>query len=342
MNINRIAIHEIVKERQINEASAFITNACLNINTTTTDLITKLHDSYKSDSIIYALFNLAPDSFFPNQFILYNNKKADKSFLTFTQEVTKNLKNQIIHKTLAKGGFLVYVDYENGGINYLGVFLIRDAQGVVFNKDEKAGNVDIKSVTYMNTEKLVMACRINLNKFSEKDGKYLTFLRRGQAEISEYFFDWICSDQPESSKDFTESLYDIVSKMPLPINPETKLPIDINIYRQRLVNYIREKNRFVNLRDLGKHFYDNENAFTDYRDSYLIDIDNEFRADTTTLRKFNLVDINAAGIQLKFSRGLINSGKIKIGQGEQIIIRSKELQEELRKELEKEKKPSVN
>ena len=333
IKLNRIAIHEIVKESQVNSASTFITKACLTINDTINDFVKKLHESYKSDSVVYAVFNLEPDSYFPNQFIKYNTKKANASFLSFTQEVTKNLKNKIVHVTLAKGGFLVYVDYENSGVNYLGVFLIRDAQGVVFNKDEKAGNVAINAVTYMNTEKLVMACRINLNKFESKEGKYLTFLRRGQAEISEYFFDWICSEQPESSKDFTESLYNIVSQMDLPLNPETNLPIDINIYRQKLVGYIREKNRIVDLRDLGKYFYDDESIFTDYRDKHSIDIDNEFKADATTLRKFNLVDINASGIQLKFSRGILSSGKIKIGQGEQVIIKSKELQEELRREL---------
>jgi nucleoid-associated protein len=334
ITINRTAIHEIVKESHVNSATTFITNACLSINDTTKDFVKKLHESYKSDSVVYALFNLEPDSYFPNEFIKYNTKKANTSFLTFTQNVTKNLKNKIAHVTLAKGGFLIYVDYENSGTNYLGVFLIRDAQGVVFNKDEIAKNVAINSVTYMNTEKLVMACRINLDKFESKDGKYLTFLRRGQAEISEYFFDWICSEQPESSKDFTESLYNIVSLMPLPLNPDTKLPIDINIYRQKLVNYIREKNRIVDLRDLGKYFYDNESIFTDYRDKNLIDIDNEFKADGNALRKFNLVDIEASGIQLKFSRGILKSGKIKIGVGEQVIIKSKELQAELQKELD--------
>jgi nucleoid-associated protein YejK len=121
--------------------------------------------------------------------------------------------------------------------------------------------------------------------------------------------------------------------MPLPLNPDTKLPIDINIYRQRLVSYIREKNRIVDLRDLGKYFYDNESIFTDYRDTHSIEIDNEFKAHSNTLRKFNLVDIEASGIQLKFSRGILSSGKIRIGQGEQVIIKSKELQEELLREL---------
>jgi nucleoid-associated protein len=168
IKINRIAIHEIVKESHVNSASTFITNACLSVNNTVNDFVQKLHESYKSDSVVYAIFNTNADSFFPNQFVNYSAKKGNSSFLKFTQEVTKNLKNKIVHVTLAKGGFLVYVDYENSGTNYMGVFLIRDAQGVVFNKDEKAGNVEINSVTYMNTEKLVMACRINLDKFESK------------------------------------------------------------------------------------------------------------------------------------------------------------------------------
>lgn len=332
ITINRIAIHEIVKEAQYNEASTFITSACLTVNETTIALVEKLHDSYKSDNLVYAVFNFQPDSYFPTQFQTYNSAKNDNVFLNFTRLVTQNLRNKIVSVTLAKGGFVVYADYTNAGNNYVGVFFIRDAQGVVFNKNLSAHNVEINSVTYMNTEKLVMACRINIDKLASNDGKYLTFLRRGQAEISDYFFDWICSMQPESSKEFTEHLYEMVNGMDLPLNRDTGLPIDLNIHRQNVVNYVRERNRIVDLRDLGRYFYDDENKFIEFRDLHSIEIDNEFKADNSALRKFNLIELKARGISVKFSRALLTSGDISIGRGNQVVIKSEALQNALRLE----------
>ncbi len=335
INLTKLAIHEIVKESQTNEATAFITNGCLAINDMNRALVEKLNDSYKSDKIVYAIFDTGDDKYFRTQFVQYNSAtdKADSLFLTFTKNVTENLKNQIRHVTLAKGGFLVFVEYTHDGHNYIGVFIVRDTKGVVFNKDLTAHNVQVSSVTYMNTDKLVLACRINLNKFAANDGKYLTFLRRGQAEVSDYFTNWIAAAQPESSKEFTEHLYNMVNGMTLPINPETSQPYELNLYRQKLVSYIKEKNKVVDLHDLGRHFYNNDSEFVDYRDQHGIEIDNEFKADNSTLKKFNLIDLKTRGIQLKFSRGLLSSGEIAIGTGKQVIIRSQELQDALKSEM---------
>ena len=336
INLKKLAIHEIVKESQTNEATTFLSNSCLNINNVTSGLVEQLNASYKSDSLIYAVFDFSPDKYFPSQFSSYENlaTTTNANFLTFTQNVTTNLRNQIVNITLAKGGYLVYVEYVFNNINYLGIFFIRDATGVVFNKNTTEHNVEVTPTTYMNIDKLVMACRINLDKYSSNNGKYLTFLRRRQAEVSDYFLNWISIILPESSKEFTETLYSMVNNMSLPIDPDTGVQYDLNSYRQKIVNYIREKNKIVDLHDLGRFFYQDENKFIEYRDENAIEIDNEFKADGKTLKKFQSIEIKAKGIQLKFSRGLLASGDIYIGRGEQIIIKSEALQNELRKEIE--------
>ena len=249
IELKKLAIHEIVKNALINEASAFITSRCLQVNQTNIALVEKLNDSYKSDKIVYAIFDPGDDKYFPKQFRKYYEavNKTDQLYLTFTKNVTANLKNQIMHVVLAKGGFLVFAEYTSDNIDYIGIYLVRDTLGVVFNKNLDDNNVEVSSVTYMNTDKLVMACRINLNKLALLNGKYLTFLRRGQVEVADYFTTWISAAQPESSKEFSEHLYAMVNMMPLPINPETEQPYELNLYRQKIVTYIKEKNKVVDL-----------------------------------------------------------------------------------------------
>jgi len=336
MEIERIVIHELEKDRGNVFPDVFISNQLIPVVDNTITLVSKLHDSYKSDKIIYALFDNSPSRYFPRRYKEYfESQRNDRDFIDFTEQVLKDLRTLMSRITFATGGFFVFTEYIVNGTAFLGIFLIRDTNGVMFNKNESLGNriVELDTVQYMNIDKMAMACRININKYETNTGKYLTFVKRRQAQISGYFIDWIAAAQPESSKEFTETLYDMISNMPTPIDPDTEEQMELNKYRQEVAFLLRGNRGNVDLVSLGEHFYNDPEIFVRYRDENSIDIDNEFRADKTALKRFFQLQVKAAGIQLIFSRGAYNDQNIRFGDDNTVVIDNQEFKEALRQEL---------
>ncbi len=332
---NKIIIHELIKEQGTTSADLFLTDELIPIDSRIKELVQKLHESYASDKLVYAIFKNDSTEQFPKSFrnyVVVENESA-KSFINYSKETIKRMREQIRGVAPAKGGFYVFVEYVFNDQTYYGIFLVRDVNGILFNKNTNKNKVEVQSVVYMNTDKLAMACRITKAKYLINDGKYLTFLRRNKETVSEYFMNWIAASQPESSKEFTETLYYMVNNIQRPIDPITQVEYDLDEFRKKVSSIVKDRNRTVDLKELGKIFYDDENIFTQFREDNQLEIDTEFRADGRALRKFTQIDIKANGIHLKFSRGDLTERIIEPGNDDSIIIHSSELRSKLAIEL---------
>lgn len=238
---------------------------------------------------------------------------------------------------MAKGGYLIYSDYEDKEVSFTAIFLVRDAEGVIFRQDEDGG-FSINNIKYINTEKLAMACRINHKFYSNGNGRYLSLTRRSQQrEISDYFTDWVGTANSESSQEFTQSLYDILNKIAPPINPETRNEYTIDEFRKSVYDYIKNQpGKVVNLQDMSMYFYQDRNVLPAFAEENGINVNTEFKAHVRTLNKFVSVRVRRDGIELKFSRNDFGEGKkvwISADSSNVVMVESKEFADELRKEM---------
>ena len=94
--------------------------------------MTALSDSYKSDRILYAVFDETEGKYFPEKFSEYrNSQRTEIDFINFTRLVIGNLVSLIEPITFATGGYFVFSEYNDNGYNFIAVFLIRDVEGIV-------------------------------------------------------------------------------------------------------------------------------------------------------------------------------------------------------------------
>lgn len=217
----------------------------------------------------------------------------------------------------------------------MSIFLIRDEEGVLFNKDSATRKFNINRVSYLNTNKLAMGCRINIEKYSGQDGKYIAMIKNNLAEISDYFNNWISITQPESSTEYTNTLYEIVSNATTPLNPETNTIYTIDEFRKKVYDYVKNRpNKIVCISEMSYYFYQDENYLSEYVNENNITIDSEFKVDGRSLKKFWRLDINADGIQLRFSRGDLNT-KVRLSEEDEnsLIIESPHLVRKFRAEI---------
>lgn len=334
MNLRKIIVHELKKEPGIANTELITSNTLLPINQESIELVEALLSSYQGDKILYAEFDNNPGRFFPNRFFRYTETgRTDQEFVDFTLDAIGNLETIIRNKILSKGGYLVTTEYSVNGNDFVAIFLIRDTEGKLLQRTQNS--FSIQRVEYLDTNHLAMACRINETKLNENEQNYLSFTRHRQQEVSDYFTDWISVSQLESSTEYTNSLYEIINRLPTPMNPETNIPYSIDEVRNMVFENARSNaQRNVNLQVLSQQIYGNSNTILDYAEENQISIDTEFRYNKRALRRFVQVSVNKDGVNLKFSRGDVGT-KIRPSEDDPniVIIESPEFANALRDEI---------
>lgn len=335
MELRKVAIHEIQKERGVNETNIILSDELIQIGENIETLVLALQNSYKGDKILYAIFDNSDGNFFPEKFNNYkNSERSNDNFIEFSQSALRNLNTIIRAKTLASGGYFIFAEYTLNSTNFFSIFLVRDTEGKILRRTEHSYEID--TIEYLDTKNLAMACRINETRIENSIDNYLSFTQLKQAEVADYFLDWISIQQLESSTEYTRSLYDIVNQISPPINPETNQEYQIEEHRNNIYNYISSNpNKVVNLRELGEHFYDSPNIYIDFAEENDISIDTEFRYNKRQLKRFIKVEINRDGINLKVSRGAINE-KVRLSEDNTniVIIESERFANAFRQELD--------
>ena len=319
MEVKRIIIHEIIKDSKTNESELIASDELVKLDNNSIGLIDALNKSYNKDGVLYATFDSSEGKYFPEKFDKYQKtEKSESHFIKFTKQVIGNLETTIKQVTLATGGYFVFAEYNSNGNNFLGVFLIRDTEGKTLSKSGKTFTVD--SIEYVDTSNLAMACRVNIDKYNSGQENYLSLTQLKQQLISEYFKNWISVKQVESSSEYTRHLYDIISQIERPINPDTENEYEIEVFRNKVYDYISSSpNRIVNLKSLSKHFYDDSDAISDYAIKNDITIDTEFRYNARQLKRFIKLEVNRDGINFKISRGDIDD-KVRFSDSESNLV----------------------
>ncbi len=329
MELNKIIIHELKKEKGINETELILSDELTEINDKSIDLVSALNNSYSSDKIFYAVFDKSEGKYFPEKFQEYKDSSQDnENFISFTRNTIGNLETLIKPVNLATGGYFVFAEYVSNTNSFLGVFLIRDTEGKTLRKTESSFLID--SIEYVDTSNLAMACRINNGKHDADEKNYLSLTQLRQKDISEYFKNWISIKQIETSSEYTKQLYAIISQIERPTNPETNKEYEIDNFRGLVYSYVSSSpDRTINLRDLSQHFYDDPNTISDYAINNDIDIDTEFRYNRE-LKRFIKLEVNRDGINFKISRGAFDD-KVRV-EDNLVIIESETFANALRNE----------
>lgn len=334
MILSKLIVHELKKDSGTTIANSVASNQLISIDNQSESLITALLKSYTSDKILYANFDRSPGKYFPNRFNTYKqSQRTDEDFLNFTVDTLGNLVTFIQSKTLARGGYLVFAEYLHNSITFVTIFLIRDTEGKLLKRVDNS--YEIKTIEYLDTNHLAMACRINEGKINNNESNYLSFTRLRQQDVSDYFINWISVAELESSTEFTKALYNIINNIPLPVNEETNQPYTIDEVRH-MVYEIAKSNaqRNINIQTLSEQIYGTITAISNYAEENDISIDTEFRYNRNALQKFIQLSVNVDGISLKFSRG--DSGtKVRFSEENpnQIIIESANFANALRTEI---------
>jgi nucleoid-associated protein len=324
MTLDRLIIHQVIRKPA--PAGGFdlvVSNRPVDLDTKAINFVNELNNRYRGIRQSNGHFRTSGNPFF-TQFQDYHKKNEESSFVQFTRETMQELK-QAMTGTAAKDGYLVFADYTDDA-RFIGVFLIRNRQG---NKLEKASHdktFKINETEHVDFEHLAMACRINMERYASKMTPYLTFINTRGAD-SEFFTTWVGVGPLINNTQDTQSLLKILKALPPPAGEDNK-PMEPTVLLNKVYTHIRNSPRGaeVDLQDLGRTFYQDENALVGYAEQHKLALNHVFRPDNVVLRKFVNIKVKADGIDLNFPQTYLDEHKIEL-QREQgrIVIHSPEL-----------------
>lgn len=298
-------------------------------------LVTELNKRYRRRDEKQGVFDKANPTDFHTSFADFYGSNNDEKFIEFSHTASENLKVRIEGIGAAKGGYLVYCLYEEYR-RYCSVFFVRDTTGMVFKRNKTVESFDVDKVQHIDFEKLAMACRINMELYTEEAKKYLSFIHNRNDDLSRYFVNWISSSDTVSSQEETRLLLKVLRTMEMPLHSETKHKLERDeVITSSHKHILASPTRTVNLFDLSKNLFGDENYLPEYIYQNYPEIPVEFKAHSPTLKQFVKVYAKADNIELNFLPIAMREGKIKFNANDdsQIIINSKDLVEQIKASL---------
>ncbi len=332
-NLHHLAIHELIKEADAAEARLFLTDRLATIEERAEQLATKLDRTFsQKDDTLQGALGSPEDTLFPGYLQqLLDEALSPAAFLSFSRDTASALQLALQGVTGAKGGYLVYADYTAYEQRFLGIFLVRDTEGIVFQKTADNAAFTLDAITYLNTDRLALACRIRLERTEEAGGRFVELIKhnKSQKEVSEYFINWVGLDRPESSRALTETFLEMVEQLPPPVDADTGEQWNEHQFQEKAVHFaMQNPHKTVNLEQFNQQFYGEQPVTQHYLQDNEISLDNEFRVDRGALRRFNNHKVSAEGLYLYFKRQHLLEGQVEIA-GDQVILHAPELAEQL-------------
>lgn len=333
LSLQRLVIHELEKEAEASDVTLFLAEEVQPLGERAQDLVERLNGAFTGKmDVLQGYLSSPEDALFPGYFQTWLEAGAsEETFLDFSKNTMNALQLTLQGVIGAKGGYLTYAEYTYFDTHYLGIFLIRNTEGIVFQKPEDATRFLLETITYLNIDKLALACRIQIDAFRKGDNRCVELIKhaKSQKAISDYFINWIGLDQAESSKNLTNTFLEVVNHLPLPVDEESGQPITEGEFREKVMNFALESPRqTIEVEQFDKTFYGNQQPAKTYLEENEVALDQNFRFDENTLRKFYNGRIYADGVALSFNRSHLQSRQIEI-EGDSIVIRSQALVEKL-------------
>ncbi|MCB9303125.1 MAG: nucleoid-associated protein [Lewinellaceae bacterium] len=331
--LHQLIIHELEKEADSADARLFLTDSTIPTSDRAEALVDKLNQTLvQKEDVLNGYLSSPEDALFPGYFQhLLDGQLSEEAFIAFSRETMSALQLALQGVVGAKGGYLVYADYSEFDHRMLGIFLVRDTEGVVFQKNTAEGAFELNTITYLNTDKLAMACRIHIDRYDGGQGRCVELIKhaKSQKEISEYFIHWIGLERPESSREMTTTFLQVASELPLPAEAETGQPMEESRFREKVLQFaMNSPQKTIHVGHFEKEFYGEEKPVQQYLEDNGLALDEEFRFDRKALREFYNYKVSAEKIYLYFNRGHLKSGQIVV-DGDSITIHSPDLAEQI-------------
>lgn len=198
ITINRIVIHELVKEQHQAIQPSNLRAAVLNsANPIVVKLVTSITALYgtRNNSAHYGTFRTGDGSGnFPERFISYTDFQAptDEEFMALTNVAMQELYRKAESIQASSGGYILFADYSSDQTRFFIIAMIKQKEGI-----RLSARLEPEELTELDMNRLHQAARVNFGKLSaylaasapdRQDLSYLSFVSPSVGKTAAGYF----------------------------------------------------------------------------------------------------------------------------------------------------------
>ncbi|RMF02922.1 MAG: hypothetical protein D6772_02840 [Bacteroidetes bacterium] len=329
MRLHAWIVHELIKTPDEGEARLHLSPDLLQLDEQSEQLISRLHHVFSQKSELVTGHLASPaDALFPGHFQLWRERAwSGEALLEFSRDSMQALQLSLQGVVGAKGGYLVYAHYQVGEENLLGIFLLRDREGMVFCKDT-AGNFRLQPQAYLDIDRLAMASRIRLDQQAQVRTEVIKHAR-SQKDISEYFLNWLALEEQQNSREMTRQFLEAIVAIPPPPDPQTGQPMPAGEFRDQVVQFAqRSPGKTISVQAFEENFYGDEQPVQAFLAGQNYELADTFRLDPRALKAYHFHKFKGDGFYFGTKHAHLLSGKVSV-VGSQVIIDDEDLAMEI-------------
>ncbi|MEL6654837.1 MAG: nucleoid-associated protein, partial [Bacteroidota bacterium] len=334
IQLQHLAVHELNKQADSHEVSIQLSEQLTPSDERASELVAKLHRTFiQKNDVLNGRLSSPEDALFPGYYeLLRAENYSAEAFLQFSRDSTQALQLSLQGVTGAKGGYLVYAYYRVGEEEHakyqLGIFLVRDANGLLFQSGG-TGAYELHPATYLDIDRMALACRIKKNNSEQQPEVEVIKHARTQKEISDYFLSWLAVDASVSNRDLTQHFLEAVAAVPVPVDEETGAPVDAGMFREQVANFaMKSPGKTISIPAFEERFYGEEQPLQQYFSEQQVEMQNEFRFDRQSVRDYHFHKFKGKGYYFGCKHAFLLSGEVSV-EGDRVIIDNPDLAEQI-------------
>lgn len=188
--IQAAIVHSLLKSQYSADVSMHLRDKLLNVTPALQRLVGAVHEAYSNRAgKSYGAFE-ADAELHPAQTHIRRIASTEGDvFVEATHALMRILAKEAGNESLATGGYVLFVDLNNGATRWLLVAVLTDVAGAAINND-----LDVVDATHLDLSAMRFAARVNLTDWNAGAERYISFLRGKKSSVSEYFQKFIgCS-----------------------------------------------------------------------------------------------------------------------------------------------------
>lgn len=335
MKLNRIIIHELIKEAGTTEASFKPSTSLLAVNDGLASMIQEVHESF--EKLINSYHKFKPHSEHKSVFInahkYTKDDETDNRFYNWSKTSMRELEGDIKSIPFATGGYYVFSDYEINGLRFLSIVIVRNKEAFNIKWDPATEMYNVDSTENINIDQMAMGFRLNVNLYKGAASRnYIALINKKGDGASQYFKDWVCVDEGTGPKQNTNNFIDIIKKIGLPENFDGDEDVFFKHVYDNIEAEHKGNNGLVNVDRISHLFYGDRGRIRKYaEEEYGQELDSEFKIHTDSLKKLIRFKAAVKGLTISLDIGLFQNDTVVL-KDNSVIIRNQSIYDQLLKQ----------
>lgn len=297
VQIENVVLHKLIRKSDT-EIELQLRDSLLNNEQAVTNLIEDINRVYNNKSKAYGLFN--SESLFEQS--LKELRLGNQDFLNFSQESTKQLRNELAKYPFAEGGTVIFCHYRYLAVEYLIIAVLNSCLSMLVNEQ-----LNISETQYLDIDHADIIARIDITEWeTAPDSKrYLTFLKgRVGRKVSDFFMDYLGASEGLDAKAQNKTLVKAVDDYCQEMQFDNK-----NNARENVYNYCQaqlQAGEEIELKNLANELpATDENNFMEFVKNNEYDLEDAFPVDRSALRQLKKFSGSGGGLTLSFDSDLL-------------------------------------